>query len=98
MNNITMIASVGKNLELGRNNQLIWPIKEDLNLSILFINASKKPFSLTNFLGIKPYIILRKNEPIPTLELLKDGSFGYQFMDPVLNLHTQDQSEADDPE
>ena len=30
MNNITMIASVGKNLELGRNNQLIWPIKEDL--------------------------------------------------------------------
>ena len=48
--------------------------------------------------GIKSYIILRKNEPIPTLELLKGGSFGYQFMDPVLNLHTQDQSEADDPE
>ena len=25
-----MIASIGKNLELGKNNQLIWPIKEDL--------------------------------------------------------------------
>lgn len=25
-----MIAAVGKNLELGKNNKLIWPIKEDL--------------------------------------------------------------------
>lgn len=30
MKNISMIASVGKNLEIGRNNQLLWPIKEDL--------------------------------------------------------------------
>ena len=30
MKNITMIASVGKNLEIGKNNQLLWPIKEDL--------------------------------------------------------------------
>lgn len=30
MKNITMIAAVGKNLELGKNNQLIWHIKEDL--------------------------------------------------------------------
>ena len=30
MKNISMIASIGKNLELGKNNQLIWPIKEDL--------------------------------------------------------------------
>lgn len=30
MDNITMIAAVGKNLELGKNNHLIWPIKEDL--------------------------------------------------------------------
>lgn len=30
MNNITMIASVGKNLEIGKDNKLLWPIKEDL--------------------------------------------------------------------
>ena len=30
MKNITMIAAVGKNLELGKDNKLIWPIKEDL--------------------------------------------------------------------
>ena len=30
MKNITMIAAVGKNLELGKNNELIWHIKEDM--------------------------------------------------------------------
>lgn len=30
MKNITMIAAVGKNLELGKNNQLIWHLPEDL--------------------------------------------------------------------
>ena len=30
MKNITMIAAVGKNLELGKNNKLLWPLKEDL--------------------------------------------------------------------
>ena len=30
MKNITMIAAVGKNLELGKNNDLIWRFKEDM--------------------------------------------------------------------
>ena len=30
MKNVTMIASVGKNLEIGKDNKLLWPIKEDL--------------------------------------------------------------------
>lgn len=30
MKNVSMIASVGQNLELGKDNELIWPIKEDL--------------------------------------------------------------------
>ena len=30
MKNVTMIAAVGKNLELGRNNDLIWRFKEDM--------------------------------------------------------------------
>ena len=30
MDNITIIASVGKNLELGKDNNLIWRFKEDL--------------------------------------------------------------------
>ena len=31
MENITMIAAVGKNLELGKDNRLLWPLKEDLH-------------------------------------------------------------------
>ena len=30
MNNITIIAAIGKNNELGKNNQLIWYLKEDM--------------------------------------------------------------------
>ena len=30
MKNITMIAAIGKNNEIGKNNKLIWQIKEDL--------------------------------------------------------------------
>ena len=30
INNLTMIAAVGKNLELGKNNNLIWHFKEDM--------------------------------------------------------------------
>ena len=30
MKNVTMIAAVGNNLEIGKNNELLWPIKEDL--------------------------------------------------------------------
>ena len=30
MKNITIIAAIGKNRELGKDNKLIWPIKEDL--------------------------------------------------------------------
>ena len=30
MTTITMIAAIGKNLELGKNNDLIWHLKEDL--------------------------------------------------------------------
>ncbi len=30
MNNLTMIAAVGKNLELGKKNELIWHFKEDM--------------------------------------------------------------------
>lgn len=30
MKNISIIAAIGKNLELGKNNQLIWKFKEDM--------------------------------------------------------------------
>ena len=30
MKNITMIAAVGKNLELGKDNKLLWHLPEDL--------------------------------------------------------------------
>ena len=36
-NNITMIAAVGKNLELGRKNELIWHFKEDMQFFHILI-------------------------------------------------------------
>ena len=30
MNNLTMIAAIGKNNELGKDNDLIWHFKEDM--------------------------------------------------------------------
>lgn len=48
--------------------------------------------------GVKPYIMLRNDAPLPTLELLKGGRFGYHGMDPVIYLHALDQSASDTPE
>ena len=69
MNNITMIASVGKNLELGRNNKLIWPIKEDLkffkdqtmNKPIVMGMSTFDSMNRRKLPGRQSIIITRKN-------------------------------------
>ena len=64
MKNVTMIAAVGKNLELGRNNQLIWHFKGDMKF--FKENTMGKPiimgrntfFSLPRLLPGRTHIVL----------------------------------------
>ena len=59
MNNITMIAAIGKNNELGKNNDLIWRFKEDLNF--FKEQTMGKPMAM----GYKTFYSLRGGKPLP---------------------------------
>lgn len=59
MKNITMIAAVGKNNELGKNNDLIWRIKEDLQF--FKENTMGKPIAM----GYNTFMSLRGGKPLP---------------------------------
>ena len=69
MKNITMIASVGKNLEIGKNNQLLWPIKEDLKFfkeqtmgkPIVMGMSTFESMNRRKLPGRKSIILTRKN-------------------------------------
>lgn len=69
MDNITMIAAVGKNFELGKNNDLIWRFKEDMSF---FRNQTiGKPIvmgmntyeSLPRLLPERKHIVLTRQTP-----------------------------------
>jgi dihydrofolate reductase len=66
MKNITMIAAVGKNLELGKNNDLIWHLKEDMKffkeqtMGKPIIMGRKTFESLPKLLPGRKHIILTK--------------------------------------
>ena len=66
MKNITMIAAVGKNLELGKNNNLIWHLKEDMKffkeqtMGKPIIMGRKTFESLPKLLPGRKHIILTK--------------------------------------
>lgn len=69
MNNITMIAAIGKNRELGKNNDLIWHFKEDMKF---FRNETMgKPIvmgmrtleSLPKLLSGRKHIVLTTKNP-----------------------------------
>lgn len=70
MKNITIIAAVGKNLELGKDNKLIWPIKEDLQF--FRNNTINKPIvmgrntleSLPCLLSKRKHIVLTTNKQL----------------------------------
>lgn len=72
MDNIAMIAAIGKNLELGKNNNLIWHLKEDMNFFkeqtmhkpiIMGMNTYN---SLPKLLpGRKHIVLTRQNPPLP---------------------------------
>ena len=46
MNNISMIACVGKNLELGKNNDLIWHLPNDLKYFIDYLEPVDKLYGI----------------------------------------------------
>ena len=59
MDNITMIAAIGKNNELGKNNDLIWKFKEDMQF--FKEQTMGKPMAM----GYKTFYSLRKGKPLP---------------------------------
>ena len=70
MDNITMIAAVGKNLELGKDNHLIWPIKEDLaffreqTINRPIIMGMNTYLSLPRLLPKRKHIVLTRKKSI----------------------------------
>ena len=77
MKNITMIAAVGKNLELGKNNGLIWHIKEDLQffkqqtMGKPIVMGRKTLESLPKLLPGRQHIVLtRQNLDLPEQVLI----------------------------
>lgn len=59
MKNITMIAAIGKNNELGKDNDLIWRFKEDMNF--FKEQTMGKPMAM----GYKTFYSLRGGKPLP---------------------------------
>ena len=59
MKNITMIAAIGKNNELGKNNDLIWKFKEDMQF--FKEQTMGKPMAM----GYKTFYSLRGGKPLP---------------------------------
>lgn len=83
---LKMIAAVGKNNELGKNNDLIWPIKEDLKFfknvttGHTVIMGSNTFYSLPKVLPNRTNIVLsRKNLVLP------EGVILYHNIDEFLN-------------
>ncbi len=76
MDNITLIAAVGKNLELGKNNDLIWHIKEDLSffkemtMGKPIIMGKNTYDSLPRLLPGRKHIVLTRKNPILPKEVL----------------------------
>lgn len=72
MKNVTMIAAVGRNLELGYDNHLIWHLKDDLNffreqtINKPVVMGRKTLESLPKLLPKRKHIVLtRHNLPLP---------------------------------
>lgn len=68
MKNITMIAAIGKNRELGKNNDLIWHLKEDMKffkdqtMGKPIVMGRKTFESLPKLLPGRKHIILTKQK------------------------------------
>lgn len=76
MKNITMIAAVGKNLELGKDNELLWRIPEDLQffkqqtVGKKIVMGKKTLDSLPGLLPKRTHIVLTHQEIEPSERLM----------------------------
>lgn len=74
MKNLSLIASIGKNRELGYQNDLIWKIKEDLKffkevtMGSYIIMGKNTYDSLPRSLPGRKYIVLTSNEELKKIE------------------------------
>ena len=80
MKNITMIAAIGKNNELGKNNDLIWHFKEDMKffreqtINKPIVMGRKTLESLPKLLPKRKHIVLsRRKEGFPEEVLVIDS-------------------------
>lgn len=58
MSSLTIIAAIGKNKELGKDNNLIWRFSEDL------INFKKETINKKMIMGYKTFMSLNKGKPL----------------------------------
>lgn len=64
MTNLTLIAAIGKNYELGKDNDLIWKIKEDMlffkeyTMNKTIIMGSNTFYSLNGLLPNRKHIVI----------------------------------------
>ena len=65
MKNLSIIAAVGDNLELGKDNQLIWPIKEDLGYFKEHTMIKGEEEGKPMLMGYKTFYSLRGRKPLP---------------------------------
>ena len=79
MKKITLIAAVGKNLELGRDNDLIWKIKEDLNFFKEMTMGKYVVMGLNTFYSLPKLLPGRKHIVITSKDM---------FIDDVIIIHS----------
>ena len=70
--NISMIAAVGKNNELGKNNGLIWDLKEDLKFFKETTMGHPVVMGRNTFLSLPKVLPGRKNIVISHVDLIND--------------------------
>lgn len=72
MNNISLIAAIGKNRELGKNNQLIWYYKEDLQFFKKYTLNKSVVMGLNTFYSL-PCILPERENIVLTSKDIKLG-------------------------
>lgn len=70
--NISMIAAIGKNNELGKNNSLIWDIKEDLKFFKDTTMGHPVVMGRNTFLSLPKVLPGRKNIVISDVDLINN--------------------------
>ena len=89
MKNITLIAAIGKNNELGKDNNLLWRIKEDLKffkentIGKTILMGSKTFYSLPGLLPNRKHVVLTKQDLKidPSVVILRSVEEALQYIE-----------------